>query len=364
MRKKTLFTRMIAVLVVVGTITGISMWYVGFFSFSPAASYDVNLETSLKDAASIPIGAAVDTYNLQNDPQYEELLSLHFNSIVAENEMKWKALEPEQGTYDFSHADYLIKYATSRGMQVHGHTLLWHQATPQWIENFEGTDAEFRARIKGHIQTVVGRYKGQVSSWDVVNEAFDGQAYRDTVYYRRLGANYLVDVYTWAHEADPSALLYYNDYNMLGDIDRVNWVMTEIRRLITAGAPIHGIGIQGHITLESPSVSSIKAALAGWDALELKIRISELDIQANYDGVYKVLTDRLANQQENRYKQVVAAFLTSPNLTGITLWGLYDGHTWIPYFQGHPDWPLLFNTQYEPKPAARGFLSAIIGENC
>ena len=345
------------VFVIIGIVTTGIFGYYGYFD-SPA-KYNITLEQNLKDAAKIPIGAAVDSYRLQDNPEYRSLVIQQFNSIVAEWQMKMSPVFIEPNSYEWVHFDYLVNFAIENNISIHGHALLWHESTPLWVENFNGTDAEFEQLIKTYIQTVVSRYKGKIATWDVVNEAFDGPKYRDTVFYRRLGEDYIQKAFQWAHQADPDAKLYYNDYSMTSYTEKIDFIIQEIGLMVNDSVPIHGIGIQEHITSNSPNIGLMNESLHKWNQLGLEIRVSELDIQMNENQRLRVLTQKAAVDQKQRYYKVISLYLTCPKLTGITLWGVSDAYSWIPDFVGHPDWPLLFDENLKPKPAAEGFLNAL-----
>jgi endo-1,4-beta-xylanase len=345
----------------IGCITVGTVWYMGYFD--KPAEYNITLEKNLKDAAKIPIGAAVDSYNLENNSAYRAIVIQHFNSIVAEWQMKMSSFYKQLNAFEWYHFDYLVNFAIENNMTVHGHTLLWHESTPKWVEDFNGTDAEFEQMIKTYIQTVVTRYKGKIATWDVVNEAFDGPKYRKTVFYDRLGKDYIKKAFQWAHEADPEAKLYYNDFSMLDYPEKVDFIIQEIGTLVNQSVPIHGIGIQGHLLYDWPGLTLINQSLAKWNQFGLDIRISEMDIAMNYEGQNPVFSQKVAEMQKQRYYDVVTLYLKCPKLTGITLWGVTDAHTWIPDHHGHVDWPLLFDAELKPKPAAEGFLAALLEAN-
>ncbi len=327
----------------------------------PPADYEIDLPQSFQSASDVPIGTAVDSYKLKNNQTYRDLVIYHFDSIVGEWQMKWNILQPERGQFNWEQADYLMDFAEENNISVHGHCLVWHGANPDWIESFSGGKEEFQTILKTHIQTVVNHFEGKVDSWDVVNEAFEGKKYRRNKFYRILGPDYIKNCYKWAHEADPNIDLYYNDYSLASNPEKLDFILEKLDSLLNEEIPIHGIGFQSHITLNSPTLTEIKEAMTKVENLGLKIRISELDVSLNRDGKYGVFTDELAELQKNRYKQVVEAYLNSSQVKGITVWGVSDAHSWIPTHFNDPDWPLLFDGKYKPKPAAQGFLEALVG---
>jgi endo-1,4-beta-xylanase len=219
---KRVFKAVIIVFIIVGSGFGTFIYY----KYYKPAIYNIELPHGLCVNASLPIGVATDSYRLKNNQIYRERVLSNFNLIVGEWEMKWGELENESGQYDFTRSDYLVEFAEANGMKIHGHTLIWHGDIPSRIENFNGTPAQLEQAMKEHIQTVVTRYKGRIQTWDVVNEAFDwikenkSYGYRNTIFYRMLGKDYIAKAYQWAHEADPDAKLYYNDYELIDNPEK------------------------------------------------------------------------------------------------------------------------------------------------
>ena len=181
------------------------------------------------------------------------------------------------------------------------------------------------------------------------------------MFYQRIGADYIPKLFEWAHQADPDAKLYYNDYDFFTRADKRDFILQEIKTMLDAGVPIHGLGIQSHLKLDSPDLTQIEESLEKCSALGIDIRISELDITVNHDYRHYVYTNELAEQQKERYHDLVELFLQFPAIKDITTWGVFDGHTWKSAWY-RPDWPLLFDKDYNPKPAAEGFLLALQGK--
>jgi endo-1,4-beta-xylanase len=275
--------------------------------------------------------------------------------------MKMDALVPSEGVYFWDDADLILEFADKINADVHGHVLVWHSQQPDWLDDYEGTSEDWENLLENHIQTVVGRYKGTIDSWDVVNEAFndDGSGFRNTNWYENIGEDYLENAFRWAHEADPDAILYYNDYSLSENTSKLDFVIDKIEQLIDDGVPIHGIGFQMHITDEWPTLDAMRGAIEKVEQLGIRLRITELDVSMNQDKVYTDLSDELSIKQKNRYKNVTSLFLQSQKLHVITLWGVSDADSWIPIFFKRADWPLLFDENYDPKPAAQGFLEAL-----
>jgi len=328
------------------------------------ANYNVTLDTPFKDATSIPIGVAVDVYKLENDKEHEFLVRTHFNSIVAENAMKMGPLRPTIETFYWDEAEYLVDYAESIGATVHGHCLVWHEQVPDWVESFEGTKEDWENLLRTHIQTVVSHFKGRVASWDVVNEAINPYPFKhgellQTVWLENIGPEYIKYAFIWAHEADPDAVLYYNDYHLIHFPKKLEAVLELLNGLIAEGVPIHGLGFQGHLYPLPNLANQVQRAVERVNREPFKVRISELDLEMNPIKIQRVYSVVLAEYQARLYESITKEFLNIQNLEGITLWGLSDKHSWLRSHRQEHDWPLLFDDEYKPKPAAERFLRTL-----
>ena len=317
---------------------------------------------ALRDVANFPVGVALQSRRLSSPP-HAELTRHVFSSLTAEYEMKMVPLAAGPGAFNWDPADRLVEFATSNGMQVHGHALVWHQTTPAWLESFGGTDEQFEAAVKDYITTVVSRYKDSVRSWDVVNEAVeDGTgALRNSVFRRRMGDDYIVRLFEYARMADPDALLFYNDYGTTWDTNKQAGVLALVDRLRTSAAGIDGVGLQMHVTYTFPDLTSITAAMDEIVKRGLLVHISELDVRVNPEGDLSVLTPERSQAQKRRVADIVGAFQALPpdNRYAITVWGLLDSESWLIDFWGNPEWGLLFDDSFHPKPAYYGFLEAL-----
>jgi len=330
---------------------------------------DVPAINSLKDLSTFPIGVAVPAGDANNSifnvAAAKVVVKQHFSQITAENIMKPSYLQPTQGNFYFDHADALVGFAEDNGITIHGHTLVWHQQSPQWMENCTTDCSDI---LEDHIAGVVGHYATRIGSWDVVNEAFfDDGSYRNTgnngsFWYQKLGKDYITKAFIAADAADSAAKLYYNDYNIEGNNDKLAAVLTMINELKTASAPIDGIGFQMHVTSDYPSIDNISASLKKAADTGLMVKITELDVRMNAANKYSTLTDQLAEIQKQRYKAIVEAYLTNVPTAqrgGISVWGVSDIDSWIVYLYGNADWPLLFNDKFEQKPALQGVAQAL-----
>jgi endo-1,4-beta-xylanase len=311
---------------------------------------------TLKAAASPRgklVGTAVQSSLLANG-QYSAVVGREFNYLTAEYEMKWNVLEPGPGTSNFAPGDAIVGYALSQSMRVKGHTLIWHGATPTWVNALSAGD--LRSAFERHIRTVAGHYQGRVHAWDVVNEAVadDGSGLRDTVFRQRLGDSYIADAFRLAREADPGARLFYNDYGGEGLNAKANRIYDLLRDLLARGVPIDGVGLQMHISANNrPPDASIAANMRRLADLGLTVHISEMDVRIN--NVPGSPDTRLEVQRAT-YRDVVRVCVMEPRCEAVTFWGFTDAHTWI-----DGDSPLLFDARYMPKPAYHGVLDALQG---
>ena len=306
-------------------------------------------------ASHFRIGAAVNPRTLMT---HAELLVRHFNSMTAENEMKWASVEPEPGRFTFEAADRLVAFAAAHEMGVRGHTLVWHNQTPRWA--FDGGRPRVLAGMRSHIDAVVGRYRGRLYAWDVVNEAVaDGgsEALRRSPWLEAAGEDFIAEAFRAAHRADPDAQLFYNDYNAVlpGKRERIFALVRDLR---AAGVPVHGIGVQGHWRLETPSAEDIRAGLDLFGSLGVRLHVTELDVSVHPAGTGAAATAEagpdLLERQARRYGELFAIFRGYRGvLDSVTFWGIADDATWLDHFpvRGRKDWPLLFDAAHRPKPA-------------
>jgi Beta-1,4-xylanase len=306
----------------------------------------------------------------------------HFDAMTAENAMKPDALQPAEGRFEFAAADRLVAMAEKSGATPIGHCLVWHAQTPRWF--FEGPDGKpasrelALARMRKHIATVVGRYKGRVKQWDVVNEAINdgpGVLRENSPWYRAIGEDYIAEAFKAAHEADPDAILIYNDYNIERGYKRPK-ALELLKSLLDKKVPVHAVGIQAHWRTDDPNFAEVEESIKQYAALGLKVMITELDLgvlptkyqgadintreqmtpeqQAVMNPYTKGLPDEVAKKQADLYREAFALFLRHKNVIGrVTLWGTHDGGSWLNGFpiRGRTDYPLLFDRQGKPKPA-------------
>lgn len=342
-------------------------------------SKTVEKEPTLKDALGekFLIGVALNTRQASgNDTASTRIVKEHFNAIVAENCMKSAEIHPEEDRYNFTQADEFVQFGVDNNMSITGHCLIWHSQLPRWFcvdKNGENVTPEIlKERMKEHIYTVVGRYKGVIKGWDVVNEAIleDG-SYRKSKFYEILGEEFIPLAFQYAHEADPEAELYYNDYNEWYPEKRKT-VVRLINTLKERGIRIDGIGMQGHVGMTNPPIETYQETIDDYVNAGVKVLITELDMSplpeprrmgganlADMESYRKEIdpyTDGLPEDVElawnNRMKELFDLFIkNSDHILRVTMWGVSDGDSWKNNFpvRGRTDYPLLFDRNYQPK---------------
>jgi endo-1,4-beta-xylanase len=295
------------------------------------------------------IGAAIGD-PFPNNAQYMSLLDREFNVIVAGNDMKFSYLQPNRGSFRWTRADAMVDFAEAKGMRIRGHTLVWHSAyqLPNWLTSGNWSRAELVQILETHIATVVGRYKGRIYAWDVVNEAIDdqGRMRAESFWFQRLGRDYIEIAFRAAHAADPDALLFYNDYNLEWSHPKSDSAYALVADLQARGVPIHGVGFQGHMLLNFPSRDAFQGQMNRFAGLGVVLEITELDIRMTLP----VTQSKLATQA-TRYREVFEICLQSPACDTVVLWGVHDGDSWIPSAFPGQGAALLFDEAFAPKPA-------------
>ena len=327
---------------------------------------------NLSSLAEFPIGVSVPAgqyaNSILNSEARKQIVLQHFSQISAENIMKMDALQPSQGQFSFNHADNLINFANNNGIGVHGHVLLWHSQVPNWMKSFSGDKQQWLTMMKTHITTVATHFAGQVESWDVVNEAFlDNGLYRSTgdsgsVWYQNIGAEFIEEAFVAASQADPNADLYYNDYNLSSSSSKINAVVAMVEDFQARNIPIDGVGFQMHVTSSYPSDDTIKAHFKKIVDLGLKVKITELDVRMNANSQHQQVSDAILKLQQQRYFDIVSAYLEvvpAAQRGGITIWGISDADSWILNLYDQEDWPLLFDENFNEKPALQGVAQAL-----
>ena len=297
------------------------------------------------------IGTAVND-NLLSDPTYTDILDTEFNSVTAENVMKWDATEPSQGQFDFTAGDRLVEHAQANGQKVYGHTLVWHSQAPGWAQGLQGE--QLRSAMINHVTEVVSHYRGQVERWDVVNEVLsDGGGFRDSFLYQQLGEDFIADAFRAAAEADPDAKLFINDYNTTGINAKSDTLYQLVQDLLAEGVPVHGVGFQSHeIVGQIPG--DIQQNLQRFADLGLEVVITELDIRTNTPA-----SEQALQQQAEDYATVTRACLAVDTCAGITVWGISDKDSWVPGTFPGEGAACLWDENYQPKPAYEAVRSTL-----
>ena len=309
------------------------------------------------DRAGVLVSAAVRPYAL-SEAAYSETLAREFNMVEPENELKWWVLRKTED-FDFRQGDEVVRFAQAHGMKIRGHCLVWDHTNPEWLTQGHFTPEQMSRLLQQHITTVMQHYAGQVFAWDVVNEGLDENGrVRDSPWYNLPGIGlagrgpaYIEQAFRWAHEADPRALLFYNDGGAEGLNRKSDTVYAMVRDFRQRGVPIDGVGLQMHIGQIAPDMDAIAANIARLTALGLQVHITELDVSLPVDSSGQPGKEDLQRQAEI-YRAVVGACLRNPGCTAIQTWGFTDKYSWIgSHSHGAQGAALLFDRAYKPKPA-------------
>ncbi len=314
------------------------------------------------------MGVAVSPRALKTDEA--GLVLQQFSSMTPENAMKMEPIHPQPNFYNWAGADSIAAFAKRNNLKLRGHCLCWHNQAPGWL--FKGTDGKqvtkdvLLQRLKEHIFSVVKRYKGTIYAWDVVNEVISDKKeeyFRPSLWYQVCGEEFVAKAFEWAHEADPDALLFYNDYNEISPVKREK-IIRMVKDLQAKGVPIHGIGLQAHWAVNEPSREQLDKTLADFSALGLKMQITELDISAypkEHDSREKrpedYNTDFTAEKEQKQlevYKMCFELFRKyRQQIQAITFWNISDRSSWLDDFpvRNRKDYPLLFDKNLQPKKA-------------
>jgi endo-1,4-beta-xylanase len=348
------------------------------YGYSSIAGQSKDPET-LKEAlkGKFFIGTAMNTPQIWGrDTANVNIIKQNFDAIVAENCMKSMHLQPREGEFNFTDADQFVEFGEQNGMWITGHCLIWHSQLPRWFFTDEKgetvTPEALKARMKSHISTVVGRYKGKVKGWDVVNEAImeDG-SYRKSKFYEILGEEFIPLAFQYAHEADPEAELYYNDYNEWYP-GKIEAIVKLIKTLKERGIRIDAVGMQGHLGMDSPSIVEYETAIQAYINAGVKVVVTEFDLSilpSPRRGIGADISTNIEYQKEfnpytegvpadaalvwtNRMLDLFKLFLKYPEVKRVTMWGVSDGSSWKNNFpvRGRTDYPLLFDRNYKAKP--------------
>jgi endo-1,4-beta-xylanase len=325
------------------------------------------------------IGVAINQKQFTGeDTNGVAIIKTQFSSISPENVLKWESIQPQPGEdgYNFEPGDRYVEFGEKNGMYIIGHTLVWHSQTPKWVFQGDGTNYCDREtllkRMHDHIQTVVGRYKGRIKCWDVVNEALqDNGELRKSPWLKIIGDDYIAKAFEYAHEADPDAVLRYNDYSLENESKRKG-AIALIKKLQTQGIPVTAVGLQDHVKMDWPTMEQEDATISDFSKLGVKVMITELDVdllsrnrsadiaevqrQVASNSYTNGLPDSIQQALARRYANLFSVFLKHRNeISLVTFWGVTDGDSWLN--RGRMNYPLLFDRKWQPKPA----FDAVIG---
>ncbi len=363
---------------------------VSFVCLSVFFVLDAAGQTVLKDAYEnhFLIGAAVNRAQIyEEDKVGAAIVKKQFNTISPENILKWAAVHPEPLVYDFEAADRYVAFGEKNKMFVVGHTLVWHNQTPEWVfKDKQGklvSRDELLKRLREHIFAVVGRYKGRIQGWDVVNEAIDEDgSLRPTMWLKIIGEDYIAKAFRYAHEADPKAELYYNDYSLEIEAKR-RGAITLLKKLLAEKIPVKAVGLQNHDSLKFPTLDQENETIAQFADLGLKVNITELDVSVlpdpeNFSGAEVTQNFKLSEelnpyknglpadvqkQLADRYAALFGVFLKHrAAIARITFWNVTDGDSWLNDFpvRGRTNYPLLFDRQGKSKSAFDAVIQTVL----
>ncbi|HYK26785.1 MAG TPA: endo-1,4-beta-xylanase [Streptosporangiaceae bacterium] len=358
-----------------GGAAGLAATMGGLATASPALASTRQLTASpATDAASgslrtlaakigLRVGTAVIPFDLDT-PDYTAILASQFSVVTPGNEMKWQVVEPSQGTFDWSGADRLVSFAKQHGQLVRGHTLLWHNQLPDWlttgVANGSISSTQLMGLLEEHVFTEVGRYRGRIWQWDVANEFFldsnPSGINPNDFWVSHLGTGVIPQAFRWARQADPGALLMYNDYNIAGEDGsnaKSDAVYAWLQQMLDQGVPIDGVGNQGHLDTQYGFPTQMQQDFERYASLGLKVAITEADVRTFVDGpTTQVPTDHLGFfAQPYEFDQMMKACLAVPQCISFTCWGFADADSWIPGFFKGEGYATLYDVNLNPKPA-------------
>ncbi|MVN92608.1 1,4-beta-xylanase [Mucilaginibacter sp. HME9299] len=323
------------------------------------------LKESYKNYFSIGVAVGLKEIN----GEQADLICRQFSSITAENAMKMGPIHPKEGVYYWRDADSIVNFAQKNNLLVRGHNLCWHEQVPYWIfKDSSGNQVSKQVllkRLHDHIFEVVKRYKGKIYAWDVVNEAIDdnpGNFLRNSLWYQICGEEFIAKAFEYAHEADPKAILFYNDYNSERP-EKAERVYKLLKKLIEAKVPVHAVGLQGHWSLNEPSAAELNQTIKKFASLGLKVQVTELDVsiypwekehrnlRPGEKGKYPPVIEQ---KHMAKYKEIFEVLRANKKyITGVTFWNLSDRYTWLDEYpvKGRKNFPLLFDANLQPKKA-------------
>ncbi len=319
------------------------------------------------DRLGVKISGAVNPARF-NEPAYAQALARELNMIEPENVMKFALIHPERERFDFPPGDRIVEFAQKNGMAVRGHTLVWHNQLAPWVKSGSFSPEELSSILHDHITTVMQHFAGKVWAWDVVNEALDGDPpkLRSTLWYDAPGigfkgekTKYIEQAFRWAHDADPKALLFYNDYSAETINPKSDAIYAMAKDFRNRGVPLDGIGLQMHVGLKT-NLSRLGENIERLTALGLQVHITELDVAIPVKADGTPIDPDALQKQAKVYSEIASTCLRFKGCTAIQLWGITDRYSWIPGFsKGKNGLALPLDKDYQPKPAYNALLDAL-----
>ena len=321
----------------------------------PSGPPDEGELPSMARTHDIELGVAVAINPLVHDREYRSVITENYTSVTAENTMKWEHVQPQRHRFDWSGPDTVVGFAESNDLNIRGHTLLWHNQLPSWLAQGSWSRDELRQVMREHLRALLGRYRGDISAWDVINEPFEDTTphLRENLWYRVLGPDYIAEALSMAHEFDPEAKLYINEFGIEGGGDKTDALYALVQDLLRRDVPLHGIGFQGHF-VHGNVPEDLADHMRRFTDLGLEVSVTELDIR-----IPEPPREDALEEQADEYRRVVEACLDVPRCVNVTVWGVSDQHSWVPeWFPGYTD-ALPFDEDYDPKPALSGMAEAL-----
>ncbi len=294
------------------------------------------------------------------DEEYRGVLAKHFNSVTPENHLKWDFVHPERNKYRFGPADAIVRFAQQNGQKVRGHTLLWHSQNPDWLTKGKFSRKELRNILKEHITKVVGRYRGKIDQWDVANEIFDDNGKlrtKENIWLKTFGPSIIADAFRWAHQADPKAKLFFNDYGAEGINKRSDAYLKFMKELRKKGVPVHGFGVQGHLSLAYPFPGDMAKNLKRFSDAGFEVAVTEVDVRIPLNG--GDATEAQLKTQADYYRRALEACLSVKSCNSFTLWGTTNKYSWVPVFFPDEGEATIFWDDFSPKPAYTALQEAL-----
>ncbi len=348
MRKKSFKSLSVALVVF---LTALTICLVTVNAATPTGKRLKDIQSKVLVGTEFPSGFTT----MSDSSTFLSTATSEFNLVTPENCMKWDATEPSQNNFNFSEGDKLVDWAQTNNFKVHGHALVWHNQTPSWVQNLSAS--AMQSAMYNHIDKVMGHYKGKIPLWDVVNEAFEEDgSYRNSFWYRTLGKSFIENAFIRARAADPDAKLIYNDYNLEYTGSKSNGAYNMLKDLKSRNIPVDGIGFQMHLDIQYPiDYNDFANNLKRFADLGLEIYITEMDVRVSSNPSSAEL-----QTQASYYKNIIEKCMAQPAVKAIQVWGFTDKYSWVPgTFPGRGA-ALIFDSNYNPKPAYYAMQAALV----